>query len=588
MFDLPNIPIFNSPPYPYLCFMVRLPYGTSNFKALVNQGYLYIDRSSYLEKIENLSEKYLFFLRPRRFGKSLWISVLQYYYGLEHKDQFTPLFGKYYIGKNPTPLANSYLVLKFDFSGIDTDSKEKTYRGFSFKVEEGILQFLDQYQDYFSAEAVKDILSQPAPEIMIGRLFTYAQRPNIPSIYVAIDEYDHFTNELISFRLTEFQQIVSENGYVRKFYEVIKTATQEGVVDRFFATGVAPITLDSMTSGFNIGRNISQRLDFNQMMGFTEAEVEDILRKITVPDSEIKPMISEIRRWYNGYLFHKNGKNRIYNSDMVLYFATEYLNNQSYPENLLDTNISSDYGKLGKLFKLGGNESGWLKTLEELLSEKDIYTQLTEQFSFARKFTEYDFLSLLFYMGLLTIKGPYRSGIHLQIPNDVIRQLYFQYFTELLERRLDFQPETMKVETAVEAFAWENDPKPLLTLLENTLKQLSNRDWPGFDEKHLKTILIAYLYSIGVYHIQSEPEMEQKYPDLLLRRRPPYEPPYQLMIELKFLYKKDAHQAEAIAEQGRAQLRTYLKAEEIQHLDDLHAWLWVFVGTDAVVVEEVK
>ena len=568
--------------------MVKLPYGTSNFQILVNQGYLYIDRTSYLAQIEEMSEKNLFFLRPRRFGKSLWVSVMQYYYGLEHKDKFHSLFGKYHIGKNPTSLANSYLVLKFDFSGIDTDSKEKTYRGFSFKVELGVQLFLDTYSQYFSVKDKQDILDKPAPEIMIGSLFTYAQQPEIPLIYVVIDEYDHFTNELISFRLIEFQEIVSENGYVRKFYEVIKTATQEGVVDRFFATGVAPITLDSLTSGFNIGKNISLRPHYNEMMGFTEEEVGDILKSIDIPISKIDEMTEEIRRWYNGYLFHPRGNKRVYNSDMVLYFATEYAQYQNYPENLLDTNISSDYGKIGKLFRLGGEESGRLKILEQLLKEKDIYTQLTEQYSFARKFTEYDFLSLLFYMGLLTIKGTYRSGIHLQIPNDVIRQLYFQYFSELLERRLDFKSETIKVETAVEEFAWENNPQSLVKLLGKTLEQLSNRDWPKFDEKHLKTILITYLYSVGIYHIQSEPEVNQKYPDILLRRRPPYEPPYQLMIELKFLKKKDASQLETVSDQGRNQLKTYLKSEEIKDLENLRAWLWVFVGTKAVVVEEVE
>ncbi|MCB0845838.1 MAG: AAA family ATPase, partial [Bacteroidetes bacterium] len=163
-----RITVFYSLPSVYLCFMVKLPYGTSNFQILVNQGYLYIDRTSYLAQIEEMSEKNLFFLRPRRFGKSLWVSVMQYYYGLEHKDKFHSLFGKYHIGKNPTSLANSYLVLKFDFSGIDTDSKEKTYRGFSFKVELGVQLFLDTYSQYFSVKDKQDILDKPAPEIMIG------------------------------------------------------------------------------------------------------------------------------------------------------------------------------------------------------------------------------------------------------------------------------------------------------------------------------------------------------------------------------------------------------------------------------------
>ncbi|MEZ4848333.1 MAG: AAA family ATPase [Bacteroidia bacterium] len=569
--------------------MLRLPYGISNFETLVNLGAFYVDRTSYIEKIENLPELYLFFLRPRRFGKSLWISVLQYYYGLEHKDKFrSRSLVNTILERTLLPWLTAFLVLKFDFSGIDTDSKEKTYQGFFSKVKEGVQQFLDAYSQYFPNKTQEDILGKKASEIMIGSLFTYAQRKGIPKIFLVIDEYDHFTNELISFRLDEFQEIVGANGYVRSFYERIKTATHDGVVNRFFATGVSPITLDSLTSGFNIGSNISRSPIFNEMMGFTESEVEEILMRLEIKDEELKSMMDEIRSWYNGYLFDTEGKRRMYNSDMVLYFAKEYQSRGKYPKSLLDTNVSSDYGKIGKLFRLGGEEAKRWELLQELLSGKDIYAQLTEQFSFARKFTESDFLSLLFYMGLLTIKEPYRSGLHLQIPNDVIRQLYFQYFAELLERRLEFQSEMGKVETAVESLAWENNPRPLVSLLEKTLGQLSNRDWQGFDEKHLKTILVSYLYSIGIYHIKSEPEMEQKYPDLLLRRRPPFQPPYQLMIELKFLHKKNKDRAELVAKEGRDQLRKYLQIEEAQKLDNLRGWLWVFVGTKAVVVEEIS
>ena len=568
--------------------MLRLPYGTSNFETLINRGLYYVDRTNYIERIENLAEAYLFFLRPRRFGKSLWISVMQHYYGIQYKHKFEKLFGSYYIGQNPSSLANSYLVLKFDFSGIDTTTKAQTYQGFCTKVKEGIQRFLLTYSTYFSQASVDHILSHKAPEIMLGSLCTYAEGPNIPKIYLLIDEYDHFTNELISFRLDEFKKIVGAEGYVRSFYERIKTATHDGIVDRFFATGVSPVTLDSLTSGFNIGSNISKSSIFNEMMGFTEAEVIEILKGIEIADENIEGMMDEIRRWYNGYLFHHKGKARIYNSDMVLFFAKEYQQQGAFPESLLDTNISSDYGKIGKLFRLGGQEDERWQTLEDLLNGTPLAAQITEQFSFERRFTEYDFLSLLFYMGLLTIKEAYRSGVHLQIPNDVIRQLYFQYFRDLLDRRLEFRTETKKVDMAVEALAWDNHPQPLIDLLSNTLQQLSNRDWPGFSEKHLKTILISYLYGVGIYHITSEPEFSQKYPDILLRRRPPYEPPYQFMIELKFLYKKDAEKAEIEAGKGRQQLQKYLKTEEAQGLQNLRAWLWVFVGTEAVVVEEVE
>jgi hypothetical protein len=568
--------------------MVKLPYGISNFESLVSKGAFYVDRTTYIKQLENLSEVYLFFLRPRRFGKSLWISILQHYYGVEYKDKFKTLFGKYYIGKNPTSLANSYLMLKFDFSGIDTNSQENTYAVFFSKVKKGIEQFLKVYTEYFPEKIKKDILSQTAPEIMLDSLFTHSQGTDIPKIYIIIDEYDHFTNELISFRLHEFKAIVGAEGFVRSFYERIKTATGDGVVDRFFATGVAPITLDSMTSGFNIGSNISRSPAFNEMMGFTEYEVKEILTISGVGDDELKEMMEEIQRWYNGYLFHHRGKKRLYNSDMVLYFAKEYQQNQRYPENLLDTNISSDYGKIGKLFRIGSEESSRWSTLQDLLDGKTVSAKLTEQFSFDRRFDKDDFLSLLFYMGLITIKDSDLSELNLQIPNEVIRELYYQYFLEQLNLQNNLELSNPDVRNTILELAKHNNPQPLIKLLENTLGQLSNRDWPGFDEKHLKAILIAYLHTVGIYHIKSEPELDQKYPDLLIRRRPPYAPPHQFMIELKFLHKKDINKTETVANQGRNQLKTYLQSEEIQDLDNLHAWLWVFVGTKAAVVEEIQ
>jgi hypothetical protein len=197
--------------------MIKLPYGISNFETLVERGNYFVDRTNYLERLESLSESYLLFLRPRRFGKSLWISIMQYYYGLEHKDKFETLFGKYYIGKHPTPLANKYLVLKFNFDGIDTTSKRQTYFDFSAEVKDGIKQFLDAYESYFSPKVRESILAESTPEIMLGSLFTHAYSTNVPKIYILIDEYDYFTDGLISFQVDDSKEIVRAEGYVRSF-----------------------------------------------------------------------------------------------------------------------------------------------------------------------------------------------------------------------------------------------------------------------------------------------------------------------------------------------------------------------------------
>ncbi|MFN0203257.1 MAG: AAA family ATPase, partial [Bacteroidia bacterium] len=209
--------------------MRKLPYGISNFAELPKGNYFFADKTPYLHKLEGLGEKYIFFMRPRRFGKSLWISILQYYYGTQYKERFKELFGEYYVGKNPTENANNYLVLRFDFSGIDTSTAENTYQGFLWKVNTGIFDFIATYAQYFEEEEKKAILAATHPERAISALFEVIKAKNTLPIYLLIDEYDHFANELLALNLAHFRNIVGRNGWVRKFYETIKTATGEGI-----------------------------------------------------------------------------------------------------------------------------------------------------------------------------------------------------------------------------------------------------------------------------------------------------------------------------------------------------------------------
>ena len=337
--------------------MLRLPYSISNFATLVDDGYHYVDRTHFLAQLEQLNERYLFYLRPRRFGKSLFVSLLQHYYGLEFQERFAEIFRNYEIGRNPTPLANRFFVLKFDFSRIDTRTTQSTFDGFLTNVKYGVSDFLTTYRASFSAADDAYILDAEIPSDVLNRLFERFKgvqvRNNLQQkIYLLIDEYDHFANELVAFRLEDFKQSVSRNGYVRKFFESIKTATGEGVVDRLFVTGVSPLTLDSLTSGFNIGKNLSLDLQFHGMMGFTEAEVTEILRGIEVDAANLPTVLADMRQWYNGYLFNPRAETRLYNPDMVLYFASEYSRNGIYPDELLDVNVASDYGKVRNLFSI--------------------------------------------------------------------------------------------------------------------------------------------------------------------------------------------------------------------------------------------
>ncbi len=250
------------------------PYGVSNFATLVEGNYVYVDRTAHIAALERLSSRYHIFLRPRRFGKSLFLSVLEHYYGREYRDEFEVLFGKYYIGQHPTPRANRYLVLKFDFSAVLTKSPEHLLEEFTRRVKRQTLAFLLKYHGQISENSLKRVTDARFPHQVIDEALGLVQQ-YLPGeqLFVLVDEYDHFTNELVAFYLKDFQAVVSQNGYVRKFYENVKKGTQMGIIDRIFITGVSPITLDSLTSDFNIADNPTLDLRLHHLMCLREEEV---------------------------------------------------------------------------------------------------------------------------------------------------------------------------------------------------------------------------------------------------------------------------------------------------------------------------
>ncbi len=573
--------------------MLKLPYGVSNFTKLAKEEYYFVDRTAFIAQLEQMNEPYLFYLRPRRFGKTLFVSMLQTYYGQEYAAQFADIFGNYAIGQKPTPLANRYLVLKLDFSRINTQTSESTYQEFQNNVKFGIKDFLTAYPFCFAPEDEAYILAGESPTDLLSRLFSQLRRRQSEKqtdhkIYLLIDEYDHFANELVAFRLEEFKTSVSRNGFVRKFYENIKTATGDGVVDRIFITGVSPLTLDSLTSGFNIGKHLSLDIQFHNMLGFSEQEVAAILTGVGVEESRLPATLADLRRWYNGYLFNSKAQAKLYNPDMALYFASEFSRTGEYPEELLDTNIASDYGKLRELFRVEGQEVQNLAVLNELITEGQVSAQLTRQFSFEKDFTRDDLISLLFYLGIVTIKAAELSRFIFEPPNFVITQLYFTYFQQIVLRRAALRADDLRIYDRVLKLAQENDIAPLIEAVESILLQLSNRYAVGFDEKYVKAVFASLLYPTQIYTIFSEYETERRYVDLLLTRRPPIDPNYQFAFELKYLKQQAADQLETVKAAGLTQLQNYLRHEKLQELTDLRAWLVVFVGPKAEVVMAVE
>jgi hypothetical protein len=515
--------------------------------------------------------------------------MMEHYYGKLHKGDFERLFGQYYIGQHPTPRANTYIVLKFDFSGIRTDDIDTIFQSFTKHVKESILKSLAPYRSAFPAGALDEVhQGTAASEILdttLRLLVTYC--PN-EKIFVLIDEYDHFTNEIIAFNHNDFSAIVSQNGFVRKFFEMLKQGTGSGVVDRIFITGVSPITLDSLTSGYNIGTDLTRDFNMHDFMGFTEAEVTGLLEMAGVPEGELEAVMADVRDWYNGYCFNRKTKERLYNPDMVLYFASAYAQYQEYPENLLDANVASDYGKIRRMLRVGDEERNYA-LLKEVLEEGTVRDQITDMFSFERHWTRGDFASLLFYLGLLTIKGSQLSFLDFHIPNYVIRTLYYDFFQQILLQRAELQVDDLQIKQRVATLALENDMRPLAEALETVLKRLDNRDARGFNEKAVKVALLTLLVPTNIYAVYSEHVIGQGYTDVALFRRPPIlQPKRQHLIELKHLKKTERDQVETEAQTGREQLQRYLAHEDIARHGDFSGWLMVIVGYEVVVLEEMR
>ena len=323
------------------------------------------------------------------------------------------------------------------------------------------------------------------------------------------------------------------------------------------------------------------------MLGFTEPEVATILAGIGIDEATLPSVVSDIRQWYNGYLFSGKAQTRLYNPDMVLHFAVRYARHGTYPEELLDTNIASDYGKLRNLFRVDQQEVQNLAVLNELITQGQVAAQLTRQFSFEKDFTRDDLISLLFYLGIVTIKAAQLSRFIFEPPNFVITQLYFDYFQQLVLQQANLRADDLRVYDRVLKLAQENDIGPLIEAVEAILAQLSNRDAVGFDEKYVKAVFASLLYSTQIYTIHSEYESNRRYVDLLLTRRPPIEPNYQFAFELKYLKQADAQRLATVKAEGLSQMQDYLRHEKLRALPDLRAWLIVFVGAKAQVVQAV-
>ncbi|MDR2622436.1 MAG: AAA family ATPase [Dysgonamonadaceae bacterium] len=409
----------------------RLPYGISDFKKIITENYAYVDKTRYIEMLENESNPNQFFIRPRKFGKSLFFTTLMYYYDLNEAENFEQLFGKLYIGKHPTPERNSYAILKLDFSGMDTSGEEGFKKSFSSNVQDAVRNFFRIYSHIFpKADKYVDQIEQEKPGIWaIEKVFSAAELNKI-KLFIIIDEYDCFANDLIAmgnYLDNDFNKtMVAAKGLMRNFYARIKVATKSSIAKRTFITGASPVMLDDITSGYNIGTIFSLYPQYNEMMGFSQEEVEWLMRETGVDESYIN---IDIETYYGGYLFHKDGKCRVYNPAMMLYFFSQIIEFGKPPENIVDMHLKTDYERLRHLVQNDKNR----ETLVQIMKESDVIEDIQKTFPIDSLNDEQYFISLLFYIGLLTIKEPYWFQLKLTIPNYSIKTLYREYITKIIQ-----------------------------------------------------------------------------------------------------------------------------------------------------------
>ena len=558
--------------------MKKLPYGISNYEKIIEDGYYYIDKTQYIKKLEDLAETAIMFLRPRKFGKTLFTSILENYYDIKKKDKFEKLYKETYIGKNPTKLRNSYYILRFNFSGINTENVETTITGFKNKVLESIKTFISIYDIEFYINE-----TQEAEEMLNSLITAFRLQKKDGKIYVIIDEYDHFANELLGFHTELFKDLVSKNGRIRKWYEILKEGT-ESVVDRIFITGVAPITLDSLTSGFNICSDKTLDRSFNEMLGFTKNEVIEMMKYLNIEEKEQDNILPILKDNYDGYKFNIDATEKIYNSNMTLYFLNEYIKYNKIPRKLIDMNIASDYSKLGKMLDLCKSEKR-LEILEKTISKEGVLTEITEKFNPEIDFTTQDFASLLFYLGYLTIEGECIGYPKLNIPNKIMKEIYSDYFLKLVDKeiKVDIEKDYTKIATEI---ALEGKVDKIVELLQKYLNNLSNRDYIKFDEKYVKLIFYSIAMNLTIFFVKSELEVNRNYPDLLLIPKERDKGYNSVMIEFKYLKKEEENKLEEKQKEAKEQIKKYSEYEEIKNIENLNKYTIIAVN-DKIYVEKI-
>jgi hypothetical protein len=570
----------------------RIPYGISDFKQVRAENKYLVDKTMYFEKMERAGN-FLFLVRPRRFGKSLFLNMLEAYYDINGKDSFETLFKGMYVEKHPTEYRNKYQVLHLDFSLVGSDI-ENLRPNFSNYLTSCCETFVRKYASYYPEGVPEEILRGKTGMDILNRLNLAAHAAGC-RLYLIVDEYDNFTNNVLNVKGQQaYHDLTHGTGFYRDVFKLFKP-----MFDRIIMLGVAPITLDDLTSGYNIALNMTIDARFNQMLGFSEEDVRQMIRYYKEVGA-IKPeltedsIIADIKPWYDNYCFAKDSFGRepsMFNSDMVCYYMSTLIDTGSKPEEMVDPNTKTDYKKLRNLIEIGNMTEERRQTIYDIVHTGYTFSTINSYFPAESITDEDNFVSLLFYYGMLTIRGTLGAMLKLGIPNNNVRKQYYTYLMQAFQQIHPTAVTQLNIpfyQAAVEG-KWQPMMDYILKAYHDTtaVRQLIE------GERNLQGFMNAYLTLTNYYLVAPEMEFSHGYCDFFLLPNYTVYPmvAHSYILELKYL-KTEASDAEAARQwtEAVAQIKTYAadkKLKSMLHDTELHCIVVQIKGYDVVKMEEI-
>ena len=575
----------------------RIPYGMQNFEDIILEDCYYVDKTPFIEDIED-SNKYFFYIRPRRFGKSLTLSMLEHYYDINKKDKFESLFGGLYIGENPTPEHNTYLIIHLNFAEVDAgiDNYKKGMDGHcSIKFN----SFCNVYSHLLPTGTKEEMNKRDGAIEQLSYLCQVCAEVN-QKIYLFIDEYDNFTNNILANEehLERYRNQTHGEGYLRRFFNTIKGAAGSAL-GRVFVTGVSPVTMDDLTSGFNIGTNYSLTPQFNEMTGFTEEEVREMLgyySSVLPFNHTVDELITVMKPWYDNYCFavKKYGKTTMYNSVMVLYFLDNYIRNEyDIPKNMVESNVRTDYNKLRLLIRHDKEFAHDASAIQQLVTKGYVTGKLVENFPADQINNPDNFVSLLFYFGMVTIDGEYDGATKFIIPNEVVRDQMYTYLLDTYKEN-DLIYDTYNKTQLESKLAYHGDYKAYFEFIADSLKRYSSQRDKQKGEAFVHGFTLAMASQCRFYRPISELDNDGGYADIFLS---PLCDIYKDMvdsyiIELKYCKTSTTdQQVKELLKEASAQITRYADSDIVRDAvktTHLHKLVVMYRGAEMVVCEEIE